>query len=193
MTYLPGPGISERISTAKSVREVMEFLGRSQRISGLALETGCAFNTDPKDRDNLSTPNIARHFCGPKGHLFSFDTDPARIEVAKQLLGGGLEGRVSFFVGDSMQTLPVFASIFPRITTKRLDILYLDSFEDPGWSHKEFRLVSHILRPGGIICADDAENPGSRKTEGFLPFLKERCEWWHVVPTPTTLFVGALR
>jgi len=149
------PATPEHKAPRRSLREttLREVVDRLPRGRLVAVETGTLRDPAPEARigDGWSTYAIAQCLAerGEAGSkLYSIDIDPGCIDISKRTVSPELHPWVSWICGDAVEairTLPV-----PTI-----DLLYLDSSDDPKQILAEFEVAQTKLAPHSIVVVDD--------------------------------------
>src|SRR6185295_113261 len=149
------PATPEHKAPRRSLREttLREVVDRLPRGRLVAVETGTLRDPAPEARigDGWSTYAIAQCLAerGEAGSkLYSIDIDPGCIDISKRTVSPELHPWVSWICGDAVEairTLPV-----PTI-----DLLYLDSSDDPKQILAEFEVAQTNLAPHSIVVVDD--------------------------------------
>lgn len=145
----------QRIPSGISIREatiwkVLDGLP-SRRL--VVVETGTLRDSSPQARqgDGWSTYILAEYLAKrgePGSRLYSIDINPEFIDISKRTVAPELHPWVSWICGDAVQairTLPVGT----------IDLLYLDSSDDPEEILAEFEEAQLKLRPHSIVVVDD--------------------------------------
>ncbi len=92
-----------------------------------------------------STTWIARAL-GPNGKLYSFERTEKAVTLFKQRIqGSDIEERIEFVVGDAKETLTRFDTL--------VDAVFIDA--DKASYIRYLEHASHILKPGGLLIADN--------------------------------------
>jgi hypothetical protein len=148
------------------------------------VETGTARSTDESyhELDGWSTLTLARCctlYGGTASFLYSIDINPEHIKASKEIVPKELHPHVRWLLGNSLSKL--------RLVRPRIDLLYLDSADDPDHILKEFKAARSRLRSWTMVVIDDCEaydiGPMG-KGSLLIPFLQGRL--WQVdlkVPT----------
>lgn len=169
-----------------NVQKVCQFIGQHIVESNVCVETGCICTDDQGNRFDTTTNNIMEFICVPKsGTLYSFDNDPAHIEVARNY--SSVNDKVRFVLGDSVEGMKNLADAGIVV-----DLLCLDSL-DGTEDHmvNEFLAAQGNLAEKHYVLVDDIHNPGSVKYKKTVPLLKDLGYDWIEVSTPTGMFVAA--
>lgn len=89
-----------------------------------------------------------------RGHIHSFELDPANITVAQQALAEyGLTHRVTFYAGDVRNTLPPLLAAWGQ----SIDFLFVDSNHSYDFARWWLADVLPSVRPGGLVHVHDIE------------------------------------
>jgi hypothetical protein len=149
------PAPQERKAPGKNLREstLKEVVERLPRGRLVAVETGTLRDPSPEARlgDGWSTYAIAQCLSdrGDKAsRLYSIDLSPECIDISKRTVASELHPWVSWICGDAVEalhTLPV----------QTIDLLYLDSSDDPKQILAEFEAAQPKLAPHSIVVVDD--------------------------------------
>lgn len=108
--------------------------------------------------------HLASALASTGGHLWTFDLEPFKIELARaNFERAGLSAVITQVAGDALQTLPAFVGANPEA----IDFAFLDAVK-PDYI-KYFEILRPRLRPGSILAAD---NVGRNHTEAVRPYLE---------------------
>lgn len=142
-----------------------------RKASPTIIETGCLRALGNWSGDGQSTFLFETLIRRYKGCLFSIDSNPESIATAKQVCKF-----TNFINDDGTKTID---NLVRLAGLKRIDLLYLDSFDAfrdvskiPAPVHYalEFCAAWPALQPGSLVAIDDfhnAEAPGSPGTKGL--------------------------
>jgi predicted O-methyltransferase YrrM/glycosyltransferase involved in cell wall biosynthesis len=117
------------------------------------VETGTLRDPSPQARlgDGWSTYHIARLLAdrgSPGSRLFSIEIDPQNVEISRRTVPPELHPWVTWICDDSRRALKV-------LEAERIDLLYLDSSDDPALIQQEFETALPKLAPHGLAVIDD--------------------------------------
>lgn len=154
-----------------------EVLGGMPAGPVVVVETGTLRDPSPEARlgDGWSTFTLAQ-LLSDRGHpgsrLYSIDISPENIEVSRRTVPASLHRWVSWVPGDARQALAT-------LEAETIDLLYLDSSDDPAEILAEFQAALPKFRPGSVVIVDDTgpyhAGPDGKGTL-LLPFA-ERNGW----------------
>lgn len=152
----------------------------------ICVETGTVYTFLKDQLWHNTTNNIVKTICEPlNGRLYSIDLLD-RTSVINELFSlQGLDtSRVIHLVGDSIEQIQ-------KLSVDTIDLLCLDSGEDPDLLVEEFRAARPKLAKNHYVLVDDIHNPNSVKHKKIVPMLKDLGYDWIEVATPTGLFLSA--
>lgn len=137
------------------------------------LETGSIRGDEPRYEagDGWSTVAFARHVQERGGSFISVDLDTSIAD--KVLTREGLRESVDLRQGDTRQVLPKVVAEYAE-AGRHLDVVLLDSDNDPDLIMEEFLILRPLMREGTTLLVDDVE-PGSTgvvKGHLILPYLE---------------------
>ncbi len=93
---------------------------------------------------------IASALRATGGHLWTFDLEPFKVQLARDNFErAGLSGCITQVAGDALQTLPAFVVS----AAEPLDFVFLDALK-PDYIHY-FNALAPRFRSGTVICADN--------------------------------------
>lgn len=137
------------------------------------LETGSIRGDEPRYEkgDGWSTVAFARHAAEHGGSFTSVDIDTSTAH--KVLEREGLREAVDLREGDSRTVLPQVAEEYGQ-AKRTLDVVLLDSDNDPELIMGEFLDLRPLLRKGTVILVDDVEPESTGVVKGhlILPYLR---------------------
>lgn len=108
--------------------------------------------------------HIASALASTGGHLWTFDMEPYKIDLARtNFEKAGLSGTVTQVAGDALQTLPAFVAANPDT----IDFAFLDAVK-PHYI-KYLEILRPRLRAGSIVAAD---NVGQHNAEAVRTYLE---------------------
>ncbi|HLY09072.1 MAG TPA: class I SAM-dependent methyltransferase, partial [Planctomycetota bacterium] len=178
---MPLPALSAPSSQNLRESVLQEAIGRLPKGRLVVVETGTLRDPSPEARlgDGWSTYTIAQTLADrgvPGSKLYSIDISPECIDISKRTVAPELHPWVSWICGDAAETLRT-------LPTSRIDLLYLDSSDDPAQILSEFRSAQEKLAPHSVIVIDDT---GSRQAghegKGSLAIPEARSLGWRVEP-----------
>lgn len=116
-----------------------------------------------RSNDGWSTLTFAEWAAGDGGRVVSIDLDTS---IARKVLASyGLADRVELRRGDSLEVLHELLD-----EGLAVDLLFLDSGDDPDLILREYLLGSRMVRAPGAVLVDDA-GPGATKADRVIPWL----------------------
>lgn len=94
---------------------------------------------------------------GPDGRLITVEPEPAHADfAAREFVRAGVAGQIEIRRGTALDVLPQLAREFgPR----SIDLAFLDAVKIEYADY--FRLLKPLIRPGGLLVADNALGAGS--------------------------------
>lgn len=133
-----------------TIRKVMDRLPKGRLV---VVETGTLRDDSPdaRDGDGWSTYLLAECLADhgdPASRLYSIDINAGFIDISKRTVASELHRWISWICGDAvgaLRTLPVCT----------IDLLYLDSSDDPREILAEFEEALPKLAPHSIVIVDD--------------------------------------
>jgi hypothetical protein len=133
-----------------TIREVMDRLPKGSLV---VVETGTLRDDSPgaRDGDGWSTYILAECLADrgdPASRLYSIDINPEFIDISKRTVAPDLHRWVNWICGDAVQALR-------SLPVRTIDLLYLDSSDDPREILAEFEEVQAKLGPQSIVVVDD--------------------------------------
>jgi predicted O-methyltransferase YrrM len=153
----------------KRILSVLEDLRQGPGMGGVAPVLGRLLRilveaVDAKNVVEIGTSSgySALWFClglqTTNGRLITYEIDPKKVSIARaNFERAGVEKIVTVVVGDAHETVTKFK--------EPIDILFLDA-DKPGFLDYLNKLLP-LVRPGGLILTDAANNPSS-----FPDFIK---------------------
>lgn len=167
----------------ENLRETVlqEAMGRLPRGRLVIVETGTLRDPSPEARlgDGWSTYTIAQTLAdrGVSGSkLYSVDNNPDCIDVARRTVPSDLHPWVSWICADAAETLRT-------LPAPRIDLLYLDSSDDPAQILSELRSAQPKLAPHSVIVIDDTgPRDAGRDGKGSLAIPEARKLGWRAEP-----------
>lgn len=179
-------GMAQSGAPAAEVRNLREstLLQAIGRLPGgriVVVETGTLRDSSPEARlgDGWSTYTIAQALADrgiPGSKLYSIDISPKCIDVSKRTVPRELHPWVSWICADAAETLRT-------LPVERIDLLYLDSCDDPAQTLAEFRSAQDKLTPHTVVVIDDTSpRPGAQEGKGTLAIPEARRLGWRVEP-----------
>jgi glycosyltransferase involved in cell wall biosynthesis len=176
MATSEAPSPSSRNLRESTLKEAIERLPKGRLV---VVETGTLRDPSPEARlgDGWSTYTIAQALSDrdvPGSKLYSVDISPECIDVAKRTVPSELHPWVSWVCGDAAQ-------ILRALPVERIDLLYLDSSDDPNQILEEFRSAQNKLAPHSVIVIDDTgPRQAGAEGKGTLAIPEARRQGWHV-------------
>jgi predicted O-methyltransferase YrrM len=124
----------------------------------LVVETGTAFG---------QTAELIGEMLGetPHGLLMTFETDPARVKIARERV---MEMRVEVHQESSLDGLRALAHLVEIGQRPKVGFAWLDSLFE--LRAKELRIVTPMLSPGAFVGIHDCGEPGHTK---YNPFSRQ--------------------
>ncbi len=149
------PQAGQRPAEEENLREkvLREAAGRLPPGRIVIVETGTLRDPSPKARfsDGWSTWCLAQLVADrgdTKSRVYSIDLDPKGIEISRRTVPEPLRGSVTWVCDESRKALA-------SLEEERIDLLYLDSGDDPRLILEEFETALPKLAPHGIVVVDD--------------------------------------
>lgn len=179
----------------RTFEAVAEFIAQYVPEEVVCLETGTMYTWDPEVPYWNTTTALYGKVCRPKGgHLWSIDQEPNN-EVLEQAFKAIHAPKhpddivsCTILKSDSVKGIE---HLLKWYSIKIIDVLCLDSGEDPDMMVAEYEAARHHLAKNHYVLVDDIHNAGSVKYLKMVPMLKELGYDWVQVPTHTGLFVAA--
>jgi len=167
-------GMSE--AKPRNLREatLAEVVGRLPRRKLVVVETGTLRDSSPaaRESDGWSTYCLAELLArrGEDGsRLYSIDINPACVETSRSTVPPEFHRLTTWVCKDAREAIPA-------LDTDSIDLLYLDSSDDPGQILAEFQVAAPKLGPESIVIVDDTgpyhAGPDGKGTL-VLPFAQE--------------------
>lgn len=156
-----------------------EAVGRLPGGPLVVVETGTLRDASPQARfgDGWSTYHLARYLAdrGVQGsRLYSIDIDPRCVETSKRAVPPELHPWVTWICADSRETLKT-------LSEERIDLLYLDSSDDPALIAQEFETALPKLAAHSIVVIDDTgEYSAGPEGKGSLLIPKLKLQSWRI-------------
>ncbi|HOX07936.1 MAG TPA: glycosyltransferase [Planctomycetota bacterium] len=130
-----------------------EAMGRLPKGPITIVETGTIRDASPAARrgDGWSTLHLARllsirNHLG--GQLYSIDINPDYIETSKKIVDPELHPWVTWICSDSRKAIK-------ELSVEAIDLLYLDSADDPKLILEEFEAAESKLSARAVVVVDD--------------------------------------
>ena len=122
--------------------------------------------------------HIAAALASTGGHLWTFDLEPFKVNLARaHFERAGLEGVVTQVAGDALQTLPAFV----LSNTEPIDFAFLDAVKPHYIRYLE------ILRPrlhaGSVVAADNVGPHNADAVRSYLEAVRGAPFVTSIVPT----------
>ena len=180
------PELLEKTSL-RTFDEVSTFIGEHICSHPICVETGTAYGFPIDDPYWNTTSSLVKRICEPlDGKLISIDIEDRSKNIDALFAAGDPErSRVSLLQGDSRL-------VMKDIDFGKIDLLCLDSGEDPDLLLDEYLAVQDQLAEQHYVLVDDIHNTHSVKYEKIVPLLIHMSYNWMQVPTETGLFVSSL-
>jgi glycosyltransferase involved in cell wall biosynthesis len=161
-----------------------EVMARLPQKELTIVETGTLRDSSPRARvsDGWSTYTLAQLLAarGPgSGRLYSIDFEPKCLEVSRKTVPEALHPRIRWMEGDAK-------SLLSSLEVDSIDLLYLDSSDDPRQILSEFEAALPKLKKESIVVVDDtgAYHAGP-EGKGTLLLPEARRRGWQVEPRGT--------
>jgi hypothetical protein len=175
------PGARGSRKPAMNLREatLKEVVDRLPKGKIVAVETGTLRDSRPEARigDGWSTFSIAQCLAesgGPGSHLYSIDIDPKCIATSKATVDKELHPWVTWICGDAVEAIRT-------LQEPTIDLLYLDSSDDPRQILAEFEVAQPKLAPHTIVVVDDTgPYHAGPDGKGTLVLPEAARRGWHV-------------
>jgi predicted O-methyltransferase YrrM len=147
-------GLQER--TGKKALDVLEV--------GTIRETADA----ARPADGWSSLFFAEHAARHGGRVVGIDLDVSNARLV--LERHGVDQHAELITGSSLDVMPRLIS-----EGQTFDVIFLDSDNDPDLVMKEYAFALELIRPGGLILADDMDQDDQwvRKGLKLIPHLIE--------------------
>ncbi|WP_167543334.1 O-methyltransferase [Streptomyces violaceusniger] len=151
-------------------RELAGLRERSGKKALDVLEVGTIRETAEGARpaDGWSTLFFAEHVAEHGGRVVGVDLDVSAARLVLQR--HGVAEKVELVTGSSLEVLP-------RLVDEgaSFDVIFLDSDNDPDLVMSEYEFALKLIRPGGLILADDVDQDDVwvRKGLKLIPYLKD--------------------
>ena len=134
----------------ETLKEVVNALPQHPLI---IVETGTLRDASPAARlsDGWSTYTLAQALADraiPESRLYSIDIEPAYIETSKKAVPSALHPWVSWVCRDARLAIR-------ELDVPRIDLLYLDSSDDPAEIMEEFECALPKLTRESVVVVDD--------------------------------------
>ena len=105
------------------------------------------------------------------GQLYTLEIDPRLVKIARgNIAKVALDKTVTVVEGDALKTLPKLEGEF--------DFMFIDAAKNDYF--KYFKAVEAKLKPGAVICADNAIH-SARAMKDFLDYMKDSPNYEMVV------------
>jgi hypothetical protein len=141
----------------------------------IAVETGTLRDPSPQARfgDGWSTLHLAKLLSErqePLSRLYSIDIEPRYIENSRHAVPEALHACVTWICDDSRKALS-------QLQVDRIDLLYLDSSDDPELTFTEFMIALPKLARHSVVIVDDTGSYSAGpqgKGSKIIPELERR-------------------
>lgn len=121
--------------------------------------------------------HIASALDASGGHLWTFEKEPAKLELsASNFEQAGLTALITQVAGDILQTLPAFVAASPE----PVDFAFIDAVKTDYLRYLE--ILRPRLRCGSVVCADNVAIHGSAVAD-YLATVGRHPWVTSVVPT----------
>jgi hypothetical protein len=165
----------------RNLREstLAEVIGRLPRKKLVVVETGTLRDANPSAResDGWSTYCLAELLAkrGEEGSkLYSIDISPDCVETSRKIVPEEYHKLTTWICKDAREAIP-------SLEADSIDLLYLDSSDDPKQILAEFQVAAPKLGPESIVIVDDTgpyhAGPDGKGTL-VIPFAKD--QGWQV-------------
>lgn len=149
-------------------RELTGLRERSGKKALDVLEVGTIRETTESARpaDGWSTLFFAEDAAEHGGRVVGIDLD---VTAARQVLADhGVAEQVELITGSSLDVMPRLIA-----EGQSFDVIFLDPDNDPDLVMSEYTFAQGLIRPGGLLLADDMdqEDPWVRKGLVLIPAL----------------------
>lgn len=122
--------------------------------------------------------HIASALASTGGHLWTFDLEPFKVELARtNFERAGLSAVVTQVAGDALQTLPAFVAA----GEEPIDFAFLDAVKPHYIRYLE--IIRPRLRPGSVIAADNVGPHNAEAVRGYLETVSRAPFVTSIVPT----------
>jgi len=122
--------------------------------------------------------HIASALASTGGHLWTFDLEPFKIELARSNFErAGVSAVVTQVGGDALQTLPEFVSANPE----PIDFAFLDAVKPHYVRYLE--ILRPRLRPGSVVAADNVGRHNAEAVRSYLEAVARAPFLTSIVPT----------
>lgn len=174
--------------------EVSIFIAKHICDEPICIETGTMYSWEPETPCWNTTTSILKRICLPKkGILYSIDLVHNLDVLEKAFEAAEIPSIIRPFSYGSNEFRPMPGDSIQRlreISLSKLDLLCLDSGEDPDLMLGEYDTIKHFLSDKHYVLVDDIHNKNSVKYLKMVPILKELGYDWVQIPTETGLFVA---
>jgi glycosyltransferase involved in cell wall biosynthesis len=190
---LPDQGYAEGETDNLREKTLCEVMRRMPRGRIVVVETGTLRDPSPKARitDGWSTYCLAEQLAArnvPGSQIYSIDINPDHIAVSKRIVPRQMHPWVTWITSDSCAAIE-------RLQCDVIDLLYLDSSDDPRLILSEFEVARPKLRRHSIVVVDDTgpyhvgpEGKGSMvipalRRQGWKVERRDNDDWHMVIMT----------
>jgi hypothetical protein len=171
------PEVRPRLESRMNLREstLREVVSRLPKGPLVMVETGTLRDPSPEARlnDGWSTVSLAECLAegGAQGsRLFSIDNSPECIAVSRRIVPDALHPWVTWITDDACKAIR-------ELEVDSIDLLYLDSSDDPRQILSEFEAALPKLRRESVVVVDDTgpyhAGPDGKGTL-VLPFARKK-------------------
>lgn len=171
----------------RSIEKICKLIGPQVPQNPICVETGMVFQYEQTALQHHTTNNLTKFVCEPKdGILYGLDIDPQMEIISKILRDTQVDVKfLKVFKCDSVVGIKKVIKLVNQI-----DVLCLDSNEDPDHTMAEFETAFPKLAKKHFILVDDIHNPNSNKYKKIVVHLKQLGYEWRQVPTPTGMLIA---